>query len=122
MSSQPTLQSVFDRTQKTKAEIKTIKAMVRDALKNSNPYQNMLEELETVKARAKSAKEAILSDFKSDLDRLDTLQSDLKNDMALMSDIALDMYVRGESIEVFDKNENKYQPALKLVFKKICAA
>lgn len=122
MSSQPTLQSVFDRTQKTKAEIKTIKAMVRDALKNSKPYQNMLEELETVKARAKSAKEAILSDFKSDLDRLDTLQSDLKNDMALMSDIALDMYVRGESIEVLDKNENKYQPALKLVFKKICAA
>lgn len=112
------VQEIFDRIQKTKKEQKDIKAMYRDALANSKQLQDITEELKALKDKKKSIEDGIKSDFGSELEKLDTLKSDIDNDMMLLSDAALTLALKGQMIEVKDQYENKYEPVFRVVFKK----
>lgn len=112
------LQEVFDRIQKTKKEQKEIKAMYRDALVNSNRYQELIEEIKTMKEKKKKIEEAIQDEFRSEFNKLETLKTDIENDILLMSDLAINKLMKGETVEITDEKDNKYEPTFTVRFKK----
>ncbi len=112
------IQEIFDRIQKTKKEQKDIKVMYRDALLNSLVLKEVIDEIKVLKEKKKGLEDAIKSDFLSELEKLDTLKSDIENDTMLLSDAALTMAMKGEIVEIKDEYDNKYEPQFRVQFKK----
>lgn len=112
------LQEVFIRITETKLEQKKINKMYRDALDNSAEYKRLVDTLKQSRERKKQIEETIKEDFSAEFSRLDALKMDLQNDMMLISDIALTQLVKGEKVEVKDKNDDAYEPLFTVRFKK----
>lgn len=112
------LQEVFDRIQKTKKEQKELKSMYRDAVVNSKSYQAAVEEMKVLRDKKKKIEDAIREDFNSELAKLDILKSDIENDNMLLSDAALTKIMKGETVEVLDEKDNRYEPVFSVKFKK----
>ena len=112
------LQEVFMRITESKSEQKKINKMYRDALDNAAEYRQVVETLKQSRERKKQIEETVKEDFSSEFARLDTLKLDLQNDMMLISDIALTQLVKGEKVEVKDKNDDTYEPLFTVRFKK----
>jgi len=113
------LQSVFSRIQELKKEQKEIRTVYKDALKNSNEYQNILEKIDALKTRKKEIEDGIKDDLKSSFEKLENLKYDIASENELMSDIALNQLVKGESISITDQYENQYEPIFSVRFKKM---
>jgi len=113
------LQEVFNRIQKSKKEQKDIKSMYRDALSNSQVYQKTVEELNELKEKKKKIEDQIKEDFRQEFDKLETLKADIENDNMLLSDAAISQLMKGETVEVTDINDNKYEPIFSVKFKKV---
>ena len=113
------LQQVFDRIQKSKKEQREIKKMYRDALGNSQSYQKMVEELKTLRDKKKKFEESMKDEFRSEMNKLETLKADIENDNMLLSDAALSELVSGKMVEVTDEHETKYEPVFSVRFKKV---
>lgn len=113
------MQEIFNRIQKTKKEQKELKSMYRDALANSQSYQNAVEEIKGLKEKKKKIEDSIKDDFKSEFDKLEILKNDIENDNMLLSDAALSRYLKGENVEITDEHSSKYEPIFSVRFKKI---
>lgn len=112
------LKDVHERIHKTKQEKKKVNEVLRDVLAQSKPYQDVLEELKTLKAKKAQIETAIRSDFVKELEKMDQLKGDIQNDLQLLSDIALSMMMKGETVEITDEHDVKYEPVFKVSFKK----
>ena len=56
--------------------------------------------------------------FASELTKLDDYAIDLAGDYELLSDAALTKLMKGETVEVTDEYDNKYEPLFSVKFKK----
>lgn len=112
------LQEIFDRIQNTKKEQREIRLMFKDALKNSNRYQEVLEQLETLRAKKKEVEAGVREEFSRELDKLEILKNDLLNDSQLLSDAAIAKVAKGEKLEITDANNTQYEPIFSVRFKK----
>lgn len=115
----PNLQEVFNRMQETKDEQKVIKSVYREALDNSQQYQEVITRYKTVKEEKKKIEENIKTEYRSELSKLDAIKQDLETDKILMSDLALNELTSGHTVEIVDKHSNKYEPLFSVKFKKI---
>lgn len=112
------LQDIFDRIRATKREQKQIATMYRDALSASHEYRDLLEKLRGFKLRKKQIEDQVKAELGSDLDKLESLKKDVNNDKELLSDVALNKLVAGESVLVEDDDKNPYEPVFSVKFKK----
>lgn len=112
------LQMLFSSTEEKQFKIRSIKAMISDALSNSKAYQDKLIEVQKGKDELKKIELGIKSDFTADLDNLDSIKADLDLDKANMSDIALEKFKNGEKLIVKDKNGVQYEASFVVKFKK----
>lgn len=112
------LKKVFARIQQSKQEQKKIKKMYRDSLDSSAEYKKTIEEIKTLKERKKKIEEALKEDYSAEFSRLDTIKLDLRHDNEMLSDLALNSLVKGESISLEDEDGNQYAPSFKVSFKK----
>ena len=60
----------------------------------------------------------IKEDQMADFQKLDAYKMHVKNDMELLSDMALNKLVSGETVEVVDEAGDKYEPLFSVKFKK----
>jgi DNA repair exonuclease SbcCD ATPase subunit len=112
------IQKIFDRIQESKKDQKEIMKAYRDALKNSRRHQEITEEIKIMRDKKKGIEEEIKEEFRSELDRLETLKADIENDQMLLSDAALSYVTSGKPVEIKDKNETRYEPVFTVKFKK----
>lgn len=112
------IQSIFNRIKEKKQESKEIKKMYREALSNSEEHKNASEELKSLKEKKKAIEERIKTDFTDEFDKLDIIKADIESDQILLNDIALTQIMNGETVEIFDKNNTKYEPVFTVNFKK----
>ena len=110
---------IFDRIQKTKKEQREIRAMYKDALANSQRFQELSEEIKTLKEKKKDLENGIKADFSREFDKLETLKADLMNDNQLLSDVVISKVAKGEKIELKDQNDTQYEPVFSVRFQKI---
>lgn len=115
----PELQEIFNRVKTKKHEKKQINESLRDALANSKPYQDMVEEFNRLKDKKKSLESEIKREFENDLAKIEQIKTDIQTDIQLMSDLALNSLMKGETVEVTDEFDVKYEPLFTVKFKKL---
>lgn len=112
------LQEVFNRIQVTKKDLKEIKGTYRDVLKGMQAYQELLEDLDKLKAKKKQIEQELKNDSATDFAKMETLSLDIKTDQELLSDLSFNKIVAGEQLEVVDREQNRYEPVITVRFKK----
>lgn len=111
------LQEVFQRIQALKQEQKTIKQSYKEALQNSKEYVDLAEELKTLRARKKQIELDVKSEFSAEFTKLDDLKIDLETDQEMLSDLALNQLMKGETVEIVDEDV-RYEPVFNVRFRK----
>lgn len=112
------LQEVFNRIQKKKKEIKEIKEMYRDGLKNEPKYKEMVEEIKTLREKKKSIENDVQVDMGEAYDKMERLRDEINAEQQMLSDIAMTTLMDGKTVEVTDEFNNKYEPEFKVMLKK----
>lgn len=112
------LQEVFNRIRETRSKTKEIRKMYKDSLIANQEYQQLVEKLDALKMRKKQIETEIKEDQMADFQKLDAYKMHVKNDIELMSDMALNKLVSGETVEVVDEAGDKYEPLFTVKFKK----
>lgn len=112
------VQEVFNRIKDTKRKAKEIKRMYKDSLEASFEYREVLEKLEALKARKKQLEMQIKEESAGEFAKLDAYKMHIKNDNELLSDIALNTLMAGETVQVKDENDDEYEPVFTVRFKK----
>ncbi|HEX3099664.1 MAG TPA: hypothetical protein VHQ41_01685 [Patescibacteria group bacterium] len=112
------LQEVFNRIRETRSKTKEIRKMYKDSLIANQEYQQIVEKLENLKLRKKQIETEIKTDQQADFQKLDAYKMHITNDIELLSDMALNKLVSGETVEVVDEAGDKYEPLFTVKFKK----
>lgn len=113
------LPEVFKRMQERKKEQRDLRALYRDALATNGEYQQLLEEIEALKAKKKKVESSIQADYKSEFDKLEGLKLNIAGDNQLLSDLAIGQLASGEAVKIIDDNQVEYEPVFAVRFKKI---
>lgn len=112
------LEEIFHRIQEIKKQQKDIRSSYKDALKTNEQHVNISEELSNMREKKKKIELQVKEDFSAEMQKLEDLNIDLASEMELLSDVALNQLMQGESINLMDKDNNKYEPIFKVQFKK----
>ncbi|KKW29950.1 MAG: hypothetical protein UY72_C0028G0003 [Candidatus Uhrbacteria bacterium GW2011_GWD2_52_7] len=113
----PTLQELHQRLQEKKAQRKDIKQSFQDQLRNSKRYMDIIEEMEKLRSEKKSIENEILN-RDVDVEKLEELAADIKTDVILLADVALNMYISNQSVEIVDEQNARWVPLFTVRFKK----
>lgn len=114
----PELQEVFQRINERKHEQREIKRMYLDALESRHDYKNIVEQLDKLREQKKQIENEVRQELGNDWDKLDLIKLHQKQDNELMSDIALNKLLAGESIDLKDDLDQPYEPVFSVKFKK----
>lgn len=112
------VQQIFNKIKERQKEQKTLKQIYRDVLANSQEYQNIIEELDTLKAKKKKIEEVLKSELRSEIDQLNSIKVDIDSEKEILSQATLSKILKGEAIELVDEHNNKYEPIFSVRFKK----
>lgn len=112
------VQEIFDRIQDLKIKIKDINGLVKEAKESNEEWVNLSEKIKKLQETRKGIEVKIKDTFSSELTKLDDLKIDLNSDSEMLTDVALNSYVKGKTIEVEDRYGNKYDPLFSVKFKK----
>jgi len=113
----PNLEEVYKRLEKNKKRKKEISKMITDELSHSSRHKEIKEELQTLREEKKAIEQTIIAgnpDFKE----LEELKAEIQTDQEVLSDLALNMYVKDESVEIKDEYDQTWYPNFKVTFKK----
>ncbi len=113
-----TLQDVFITIQDSKKKQRELRAMYREAQGKSPEYQDIVMEIKTLREKKKIIDQKLKSEFSHELEQLDTLKVELKEEQEKLVSIALAALAKGEVIKVIDSYNNVYDPVIKVAFKK----
>jgi predicted nuclease with TOPRIM domain len=114
----PDLNEIHARMRVKKDEKKKVSQLVKDVFDQSKPYQEVMDELKRLKAKRLQLQNEIRAGLMSEVEQIDKLALDLQNDAMILSDLALTKLMQGETVEITDENDVKYQPVFKVSFKK----
>jgi len=112
------LQEVFNRIRETKSKAKEIKKAFKDELLSNQEYVSIIEKLDAFKMRKKQIEHDTMEAGVADFQKLDAYKVHIKNDKEMLSDLALNKLVSGETVEVVDETNDKYEPLFAVNFKK----
>lgn len=112
------LQELHNELREKKDERKKLKQAIKDELTHQPRYAELVEEMTALKTEKKSIENHVRESVPKDAQRLDDLDAEIKADEELMSDMALNLILKNESVELRDQYENRYVPLMKVIFKK----
>lgn len=112
------LQDVFSRIRETRVKAKQIRAMYKDSLAQHPEYKTIVEKIDHLKEQKKQIETQVKDDQLAEFQKLDAYKMHVKNDLEMLSDLALNQLVSGETVEVVDEDNNKYEPLFTVKFKK----
>ncbi len=112
------LQLVFNETDKKRNRLRELKAMIKEQLEGKQEFQEIKETSESLRARKKALKLAINDDNKTECEEIERLETDIKSQKQLISDVAIKDYVAGKEIKVTDSYGNILEPVFSVKFVK----
>jgi vacuolar-type H+-ATPase subunit I/STV1 len=114
----PDLKDVLQRIRATRKQKRELTTSFKDVLSQSKPYQTIQDDLKELKAKKLRIETEIKQEFIRELEKVERLDEALKTDAQLLSDMALTKFMKGETIDIVDENDVKYEPVFKVTFKK----
>ncbi len=112
------IQEVFNRIQGTKRERKQIQDMYKDALSSSQEYREVVEKIRGYQLRKKQIEEETKAEMGSEYEKFLGLKKDMEIDKELLTDIAINTLMKGETVQVKDHEDTPYEPVFSVKFKK----
>lgn len=112
------IQEVFDRLREIKKEAKDLKDMYKDALVQADEYDEIVEQIKTLREKKKQIETRIQAEMGRAYEKLDDLKREVDTNKEMLSDIAMTTLMKGETVEVKDEYDNVYEPSFKVNFKK----
>lgn len=112
------LKEVFERMRVKRQELAEIKKSFKDSLLHDATYAALLEDIKKLTERKKSIENQAWAQSSGDAEKRDLLNLDLKSDKQLLSDIALNLFVAGKTVEVVDEYSTRWVPAFNVNFNK----
>lgn len=113
-----TLQDAFITIQDSKKKQRELRAMYREAQDKLPEYQDIVAEIKTLREKKKTIDQKLKNEFSHELEKLDALKVELKEEQEKLVSIALASLAKGEVIKVIDSYNNVYDPVIKVSFKK----
>lgn len=112
------IEEVYRRLEKNKKEIREINKAIRDELEHVQRHQEIIEEMKKLREEKKSIENEVKAGSQSELDRMEDLKLETATDKELLSDLALNMYVAKENVEILDEYDNRWVPYFSVTFRK----
>jgi len=92
--------------------------MWKDELEHHARYQEIMEEMIELKDQKKKIEQELREANAADISEVEDLNLEIKASEELMSDLAFNMYMKDENVEVVDEYKNRYVPQFVVKFKK----
>ena len=118
MASLEKLQEAYKQLTDKKAQRKEIQASFKDDLDTNARYREIAEELKALREEKKQIENEVYSRSMVDVQRMEDLKQDVKTHEMLVSDLAVNLMMQNESVEVTDEYNNKYEAQFGVKFKK----
>lgn len=115
----PQLQEVYDRIKRFKDEQKHIREAYKNELSNSSEYQQLKADFDDLKTKKKEVEAGFKQLMQKDFEKLEDLKLDIETDNEVMSDMAFNQMIKGETVEIIDEYGNKYVPIFRVKFQKV---
>lgn len=112
------LQDAYLQLRGKKAEKKALAQSFKDELEHDAGYQEVLEQMKQLREKKKQIENECYARAMQDVARLEELKSDVKSQEILISDIAINLYMQNETVELVDEYNNVYEPSFVVRFKK----
>ena len=103
----------------SKRERRDLKKRVKEAFDQSKEYQDLLEQIAALKAKKAQMEAAIEEEYSQELQKIDDLKKSIDADAQMLTDLSLNMLMKGEKVELTDVFDNKYEPEFKVKFKRV---
>ncbi len=112
------LQDVFVTIQEGKKKQRELRAMYREAQQKSPDYQDIVAEIKVLQEKKKTIDQKLKVEFSQELEKLDQLKQEMKEEHEKLVSLALSHIAKGEVMKVIDSYNNVYDPVIKVSFKK----
>lgn len=114
----PSLEEVYGRLRSKKHEKSEIQRAFKDELVSNPRYLEVDEQLKKLKEEKKSIENQAWATASADAQKLDLLNLDIESDREMLSDLALNMYAKGQTVEIIDEMKVRWLPKFTVSFKK----
>jgi hypothetical protein len=113
------IQEVFDQIQEFKQTRKEIGREYRDALTQTDGYEEVKEEIQKLREKKKMLETKVQVTMGRRYEELEKTKLEIENLDQMLTDIAMTTLMDGKNINLKDKNNVEYEPSYKITFKKI---
>ena len=118
MSDQTRLQEVYAEIQVLKKQRKEIKDGFRDELTHHERHGDLVEEMKKLKEEKKLIENQAREASPGDSQKLQDIDVELKANEELLSDLAFNLLMKDQTVEVTDQYRNRYVPKFVVKFTK----
>ena len=115
---QQTVQEIFLKLQEMKRSQRSIRKEYQDVLAQEMEYQKILEEIKKLRERKSQIETKAREAMGKRYAELEELKDDVASHQEMLSDTAMTTLMNGQTVEVTDEFENKYEPIFSVKFKK----
>ena len=112
------VQEIFDQIQDSKRQMRELRGSYKDALESASGYRDTVEEYNKIREKKLRIEQNIKKSSAAEFAKLETLKQSIKTDNEILSDIALNHIMKGESVGITDEYSNQYEPVFSVKFKK----
>lgn len=112
------IQEVFSKIREMKKEQKDLRDMYKDALVQADKYEEIVEQIKVLREKKKEIEIKIQQQLGRAYEKMEDIKLEMETEKEMLSDIALTILMKGETVEVKDEFENAYEPIWKVSFKK----
>ena len=112
------LEEVHEKIRSKKRERSEIVAMFREELEHNERHKQIVEEMKKLRAEKKTIENQVYSSSSNDLEKMELLKFDIKSDQDMLSDIAINMYTEGKTVEIVDDHNQRWVPNFSVRFTK----
>lgn len=112
------LEEVYTRLTMNKKKASELRKMLQDELAHNPRHSELKDEVKALREEMKTIENEVKMNSRAELDQLEDLKEEIKTDTELIADIALNMYVNEQTVEIVDEYNNKWYPQFKVSFKK----
>lgn len=115
------IQEIFSEIKIITKDQKDIRREYKDALTQTDNYEETIEKLDEMKKEKKKLEEMVQGQMGSRWDKLDEMKDKLSELKQMQSDVAMSTLMSGKAVEVTDEYDNVYEPIFAVSFKKTSA-
>jgi len=112
------VQEVFNKIREMKKEQKDLRDMYKDALVQTDEYEEIVEKIKELREKKKAIETRIQAQLGRSYEKLEDLKLEVDSQKEMLNDIAISTLMKGETVVAKDEFDNVSEPVWKVNFKK----